>query len=61
MKDFNKLEAEIAEARDKLINIESINEFRIKYLGKKGIISLEMKELASLSGNERKKTSRKIE
>ena len=60
MKDFNKLEAEFAEARDKLINIESINEFRIKYIGKKGIISLEMKELASLSGNERKKQAEKL-
>ena len=60
MKDFNKLEAEIAEARDKFINIESINEFKIKYLGKKGIISLEMKELANLSGNERKKQAEKL-
>ncbi len=52
MKDFRELETEIKKASDKFTNIESINEFRIKFLGKKGIISLEMKELASLSGDE---------
>ena len=40
MKDFRELETEIKKASDKFTNIESINEFRIKFLGKKGIISL---------------------
>ncbi len=60
MKDFRELEAEIKKASDKFTNIESINEFRIKFLGKKGIISLEMKELASLSGEERKQHAEKL-
>ena len=60
MKDFRELETEIKEASDKFTNIESINEFRIKFLGKKGIISLEMKELASLSGDERKQHAEKL-
>ncbi len=60
MKDFRELETEIKKASDKFTNIESINEFRIKFLGKKGIISLEMKELASLSGDERKHYAEKL-
>ena len=60
MKDFRELEAEIKKASDKFTDIESINEFRIKFLGKKGIISLEMKELASLSGDERKQHAEKL-
>ena len=60
MKDFRELETEIKKASDKFTNIKSINEFRIKFLGKKGIISLEMKELASLSGDERKKHAEKL-
>ncbi len=60
MKDFRELETEIKKASDKFTNIESINEFRIKFLGKKGIISLEMKELASLSGDERKQYAKKL-
>ena len=60
MKDFRELEIEIKKASDKFTNIESINEFRIKFLGKKGIISLEMKELASLSGDERKQHAEKL-
>ena len=60
MKDFRELETEIKKASDKFTNIESINEFRIKFLGKKGIISLEMKELASLSGDERKQHAERL-
>ena len=60
MKDFRDLETEIKKASDKFTDIESINEFRIKFLGKKGIISLEMKELASLSGDERKQNAEKL-
>ena len=60
MKDFRDLETEIKKASDKFTNIESINEFRIKFLGKKGIISLEMKELATLSGDERKQQAEKL-
>ena len=60
MKDFRELETEIKKASDKFTNIESINEFRIKFLGRKGIISLEMKELASLSGDERKLYAEKL-
>ena len=60
MKDFRELETEIKKDSDKFTNIESINEFRIKFLGKKGIISLEMKELASLSGDERKLHAEKL-
>ena len=60
MKDFRELETEIRKASDKFTNIESINEFRLKFLGKKGIISLEMKELASLSGDERKQHAEKL-
>ena len=60
MKDFRELETEIKKASDKFTDIESINEFRIKFLGKKGIISLEMKELASLSGDERKQHAEKL-
>ena len=60
MKDFRELETEIKKASDKFTNIESINEFRIKFLGKKGIISLEMKELASLSSDERKQYAEKL-
>ena len=60
MKDFRELETEIKKASDKFTNIESINEFRIKFLGKKGIISLEMKGLASLSGDERKQHAEKL-
>ena len=60
MKDFRELETEIKKASDKFTNIESINEFRIKFLGKKGVISLEMKELASLSGDERKQHAEKL-
>ena len=60
MKDFRELETEIKKASDNFTDIESINEFRIKFLGKKGIISLEMKELASLSGDERKLNAEKL-
>ncbi len=60
MKDFRELETEIKKASDKFTDIESINEFRIKFLGKKGIISLEMKELASLAGDERKQNAEKL-
>ena len=60
MKDFRELETEIKKASDKFTNIESINEFRIKFLGKKGIISLEMKELANLSGDARKQHAEKL-
>ena len=60
MKDFRELETEIKKASDNFTDIESINEFRIKFLGKKGIISLEMKELASLSGDERKQNAEKL-
>ena len=60
MKDFRELETEIKKASDKFTNIESINEFRIKFLGKKGLISLEMKEIASLSGDERKQHAEKL-
>ena len=60
MKDFRELETEIKKASDKFTNIESINEFRIKFLGKKGIISLKMKEIASLSSDERKQYAEKL-
>ena len=60
MKDFRELETEIKKASDNFTDIESINEFRIKFLGKKGIISLEMKELAGLSGDERKQHAEKL-
>ena len=60
MKDFRELETEIKNASDKFTNIESINEFKIKFLGKKGIISLQMKELANLSSDERKQHAEKL-
>ena len=55
MFDFTKLEQEITNSLSKVTDLESLNECRIKYLGKKGEISLLMKELANLSGEDRKK------
>ena len=55
MVDFIKLEQEITNSLSKVTDLESLNECRIKYLGKKGEISLLMKELANLSGEDRKK------
>ena len=55
MVDFTKLEQEITNSLSTVTDLESLNECRIKYLGKKGEISLLMKELANLSGEDRKK------
>ena len=54
MVDFTKLEQEITNSLSTVTDLESLNECRIKYLGKKGEISLLMKELANLSGEDRK-------
>ena len=55
MVDFTKLEQEITNSLAKVVDLESLNECRVKYLGKKGEISLLMKELANFSGDDRKK------
>ena len=55
MVDFTKLEQEITNSLSKVTDLESLKECRIKYLGKKGEISLLMKELTNLSSEDRKK------
>ena len=55
MVDFTKLEQEITNSLSKVADLESLNECRVKYLGKKGEISLLMKELTNLSSEDRKK------
>ena len=45
---------EILEQINKISSIENLESIRIKYLGKKGLISLEMKSLSSLSIEEKK-------
>ena len=47
MVDFTKLEQEITNSLSKVADLESLNECRVKYLGKKGEISLLMKELTN--------------
>ena len=50
-----KLDKQIILEELKLISsIDSLESLRIKYLGKKGLVSLEMKSLSSLSINEKK-------
>ena len=50
-----KLDKQIILEELKLISsIESLEALRIKYLGKKGLVSLEMKSLSSLSIDEKK-------
>ena len=44
----------ILEEINKISSIENLETIRIKYLGKKGSISLEMKSLSSLSMEEKK-------
>ena len=55
MVDFAKLEQEIMNSLSKVTDLGSLNECRLKYLGKKGEISLLMKELVNLSSEDRKK------
>ena len=40
MVDFTKLEQEITNSLSTVTDLESLNECRVKYLGKKGEISL---------------------
>ena len=50
-----KLDKQIILEELKLISsIDSLEALRIKYLGKKGLLSLEMKSLSSLSIDEKK-------
>ncbi len=44
----------ISESLAKVSSIEDLEKLRIKYLGKKGLVSLEMKSLASLSVEQKK-------
>lgn len=54
MKDkLEKIEKEAKQALDKVINKQTLNDIRIKYLGKKSEISNVLKDMANLSKDER--------
>ena len=60
MIDSKKLENEILTSVNSVSNQDSLEEIRIAELGKKGRISLLMKELSNLSNEEKKENGSKL-
>ncbi len=50
---FDKLNLDIKSDKDKISNLEQLNDFRVKYLGKKGVLKLMMKDMKDLSNEDR--------
>ncbi len=51
---FDKLRQEIESDKQHIVDLNSLNDFRVKYLGKKGVLKLMMKEMGSLNPDERR-------
>ena len=54
MQNYKDLEKNIEKDFSSVSSLETLQEFRLSYLGKKGKISLLMKELSSLEADQRK-------
>ena len=50
----------VSEEINRSSNVDDLEKIRIKYLGKKGLISLEMKSLSSLSIDEKKSKGQEL-
>ena len=60
MQDYEQLKNEILEKIDKSFTLEGIEEVRVESLGKKGSLSLLMKQLGSIEPEKRKETGQKL-
>ena len=57
MQNYKDLEKNIEKDFSSVSSLETLQEFRLSYLGKKGKISLLMKELSSLDADQRKENA----
>ncbi len=57
---FDKLIQEIEDCKHSIIDLNSLSDFRVKYLGKKGVLKLMMKEMGKLNPDERREFGQRI-
>ena len=60
MQDYEQLKNEILEKIDKSFTLEGLEDVRVESLGKKGSLSLLMKQLGSIEPDKRKETGQKL-
>ena len=60
MQDYEQLKNEILEKIDKSFTLEGLEDVRVESLGKKGSLSLLMKQLGSIEPEKRKETGQKL-
>ena len=60
MQNYKDLEKNIEKDFSSVSSLEALQEFRLSYLGKKGKISLLMKELSSLDSDQRKENAEQL-
>ena len=60
MQDYEQLKNEILEKIDKSSTLEGLEDVRVESLGKKGSLSLLMKQLGSIEPDKRKETGQKL-
>jgi phenylalanyl-tRNA synthetase alpha chain len=60
MQDYEKLKNEILEKIDSTSSLDDLEGVRVESLGKKGSLSLLMKQLGSIDPDKRRETGQKI-
>ena len=58
--DFSKIEIDTLEQINSIKNLDELEKIRLSYLGKKGLISQEMKNLVNLEIDEKKELGKKL-
>ena len=58
--DFSKIEKDTLEQINSIKNLDELEKIRLSYLGKKGLISQEMKNLVNLEIDEKKELGKKL-
>ena len=60
MQDYEQLKNEILEKIDESSTLEALEDVRVESLGKKGSLSLLMKQLGSIEPDKRRETGQKL-
>ena len=60
MQDYEQLKNEILKKIDKSFTLEGLENIRVETLGKKGSLSLLMKQLGSIEPDKRRETGQKL-
>ena len=60
MSKYKKIEASIEKKKSEVSNLDTLEKFRLNFLGKKGEISLLMKELSQLDADSRKNQAEEL-